>query len=149
MSVTVAVARASGDASLTVQSGATLVFGAGFTTRTVFELEQALGVAEIVQVSTRLISSQVVELELDLADAPADRALADAESAAEELSRMGRTPLIVAAGGRIRLVQVYTVARPPAERNVAALRNEQIDAIAARGRRRTGLPAEGFYGRPT
>jgi wyosine [tRNA(Phe)-imidazoG37] synthetase (radical SAM superfamily) len=53
---------------------------------------------------------------------------------------------IVEAGGRIRLVQVYTVARPPAESNVTALTNEEVDTLVELVRHRTGLPAEGFYG---
>jgi wyosine [tRNA(Phe)-imidazoG37] synthetase (radical SAM superfamily) len=53
---------------------------------------------------------------------------------------------IVAAGGRISLVQVYTVARPPAEQNVAALTNEEVDAMVNLVRRRTGLAVKGFYG---
>jgi wyosine [tRNA(Phe)-imidazoG37] synthetase (radical SAM superfamily) len=53
---------------------------------------------------------------------------------------------ITAAGGRIRLVQVYTVARPPAESFVASLSNEEVDAIAAAVTSRTGLPAERYYG---
>jgi wyosine [tRNA(Phe)-imidazoG37] synthetase (radical SAM superfamily) len=56
---------------------------------------------------------------------------------------------IVAAGGKIRLVQVCTVARPPAERNVTALTDDEVDALVALVRDRTGLPAEGYYGRST
>jgi wyosine [tRNA(Phe)-imidazoG37] synthetase (radical SAM superfamily) len=52
---------------------------------------------------------------------------------------------IVQAGGRIRLVQVYTVARQPAEAYVAALTNAEVDGIVERVRRRTGLAAEAFY----
>jgi wyosine [tRNA(Phe)-imidazoG37] synthetase (radical SAM superfamily) len=52
---------------------------------------------------------------------------------------------IVEAGGQIRLVQVYTVARPPAESNVSALKDEEVDALAELVRRRTGLAAEAFY----
>jgi wyosine [tRNA(Phe)-imidazoG37] synthetase (radical SAM superfamily) len=52
---------------------------------------------------------------------------------------------IVQAGGRIKLVQVYTVAREPAERWVGALDNKEMDAIVDRVRRKTGLAAEGFY----
>jgi wyosine [tRNA(Phe)-imidazoG37] synthetase (radical SAM superfamily) len=50
------------------------------------------------------------------------------------------------AGGKIKLVQVYTVARDPAERWVGALGNKEVDAIVHLVKRRTGLPAEGFYG---
>ncbi len=53
---------------------------------------------------------------------------------------------ITACGGRIKLVQVYTVARPPAERSVSALSNAEVDALADRVRRRTGLEVAAFYG---
>jgi wyosine [tRNA(Phe)-imidazoG37] synthetase (radical SAM superfamily) len=53
---------------------------------------------------------------------------------------------IVAGGGRISLVQVYTVARPPAESYVTALSNDQVDSIVARVQQRTGLEAAAFYG---
>jgi wyosine [tRNA(Phe)-imidazoG37] synthetase (radical SAM superfamily) len=54
---------------------------------------------------------------------------------------------ITTAGGGIKLVQVYTVARPPAESFVTALPDAEVDAIADLVRRRTGLAAEVFYGR--
>ena len=50
------------------------------------------------------------------------------------------------AGGRILLVQVYTVARTPAESTVTALSDAEVDAIADKVRRRTGLTAEAYYG---
>jgi wyosine [tRNA(Phe)-imidazoG37] synthetase (radical SAM superfamily) len=53
---------------------------------------------------------------------------------------------IQAAGGRIELVQVYTVARPPAESFVTALADAEVDALAELVRKRTGLRAETFYG---
>jgi wyosine [tRNA(Phe)-imidazoG37] synthetase (radical SAM superfamily) len=53
---------------------------------------------------------------------------------------------ILIAGGRIKLVQVHTVARKPAEPWVAALSNAEVDAIAELVRRRTGLPVAAFYG---
>ena len=53
---------------------------------------------------------------------------------------------VLAAGGRIKLVQIYTVARQPAESYVAPLSNAQVDAIATRVRERTGLPADTYYG---
>jgi wyosine [tRNA(Phe)-imidazoG37] synthetase (radical SAM superfamily) len=37
---------------------------------------------------------------------------------------------IVSAGGQIRLVQVHTIARPPAEANVSGLSDDELDAIA-------------------
>ena len=55
---------------------------------------------------------------------------------------------ITAAGGKIKLVQVYTVARRPAESFVAPLETGEVDAIVELVRRRTGLTAAGFYGVP-
>jgi wyosine [tRNA(Phe)-imidazoG37] synthetase (radical SAM superfamily) len=52
----------------------------------------------------------------------------------------------VKAGGRIKLVQVYTVARHPAEHWVSALSNKEVDAIVERVRKETGLSTEAFYG---
>ena len=51
---------------------------------------------------------------------------------------------IGAAGGRLSRVQVYTVARPPAESYVTALSDEELETIAATVRERCGLPAEVF-----
>ena len=53
---------------------------------------------------------------------------------------------VTAAGGALKLVQVYTIARKPAESIVTPLTDEEVDAIAERVRRRTGLRAECFYG---
>jgi wyosine [tRNA(Phe)-imidazoG37] synthetase (radical SAM superfamily) len=53
---------------------------------------------------------------------------------------------IVAAGGRLSLVQVYTVARRPAESYVTPLTDAEVDAIVALVERRTGLNAAAFYG---
>jgi wyosine [tRNA(Phe)-imidazoG37] synthetase (radical SAM superfamily) len=53
---------------------------------------------------------------------------------------------ILAAGGRIKLVQVYTVARVPAEEYVAPLDKAAVDAIVERVIARTKLTAEPFYG---
>lgn len=54
---------------------------------------------------------------------------------------------ITASGGRIKLVQVYTVARVPAESVVSALSNTEVDTIAATVRERTGLNIETYYGK--
>jgi wyosine [tRNA(Phe)-imidazoG37] synthetase (radical SAM superfamily) len=53
---------------------------------------------------------------------------------------------IVAAGGQIKLVQIHTIARRPAEAWVAALGNAEVDAIAEMVRRRTGLTVAAYYG---
>ncbi len=54
---------------------------------------------------------------------------------------------IVSTGGQIKLVQIHTVARPPAESIVANLPGDKLDAIAARVQ--TALPdlqVETYYG---
>jgi wyosine [tRNA(Phe)-imidazoG37] synthetase (radical SAM superfamily) len=53
---------------------------------------------------------------------------------------------IAAVGGRLKLVQVYTVARQPAESFVAPLADGEVDAIVELVRARTRLDAEPFYG---
>lgn len=51
---------------------------------------------------------------------------------------------VAAAGGRLRLVQVYTVARRPAESCVTPLSEPEVAAIAELVRNRTGLPATAY-----
>jgi hypothetical protein len=53
---------------------------------------------------------------------------------------------ITSAGGQLKLVQVYTVARRPAESYVTPLLDAEVDAIVALVRERTGLNAVEFYG---
>jgi wyosine [tRNA(Phe)-imidazoG37] synthetase (radical SAM superfamily) len=53
---------------------------------------------------------------------------------------------ILAAGGRIQLVQIYTVARRPAESFVTPLSDAEVDAIVEMVRERTKLPAAAYYG---
>jgi wyosine [tRNA(Phe)-imidazoG37] synthetase (radical SAM superfamily) len=53
---------------------------------------------------------------------------------------------ITAAGGKLKLIQVYTVARRPAESYVAPLSDAEVDAVVALVEQRTGLPANAFYG---
>jgi wyosine [tRNA(Phe)-imidazoG37] synthetase (radical SAM superfamily) len=48
---------------------------------------------------------------------------------------------ILQAGGQIKLVQVYTVARKPAEDSVSPLLREELDRIVDLVRRKTGLAA--------
>ncbi len=68
---------------------------------------------------------------------------------AEEVAAFcARLNEIQAAGGRIKLVQVATVARKPAEDWVAPLDNREVDAIVAQVQEGTGLPAEAYYGTP-
>jgi wyosine [tRNA(Phe)-imidazoG37] synthetase (radical SAM superfamily) len=65
---------------------------------------------------------------------------------AEQEAYCDRLNEIVAAGGRIKLVQIHTIARRPAESSATPLRNEEVDALAAFVRQRTGLPVEAYYG---
>ena len=67
-------------------------------------------------------------------------------SAAEQEAFCDRLNEVCQAGGQIRRVQVYTVARKPAEACVTALTDAEVDALADRVRRRTGLETESFYG---
>jgi wyosine [tRNA(Phe)-imidazoG37] synthetase (radical SAM superfamily) len=52
---------------------------------------------------------------------------------------------IVAGGGRIKLVQIHTVARQPAESYAEPLERDEVDALAERVRRETGLTVSAFY----
>ncbi len=53
---------------------------------------------------------------------------------------------LLAAGGQIKLIQLYTVARRTAEANVTALSRSELDGIAAMVRSRCPAPVECFYG---
>ena len=53
---------------------------------------------------------------------------------------------ITSTGGQLKLVQVYTVARPPAESFVTALQDRELQEIASRVRARCGLATEVFGG---
>jgi wyosine [tRNA(Phe)-imidazoG37] synthetase (radical SAM superfamily) len=53
---------------------------------------------------------------------------------------------ISAAGGQLKLVQVYTVARRPTESYVAPLADAKVDAIVELVKQRTGLDALAYYG---
>jgi wyosine [tRNA(Phe)-imidazoG37] synthetase (radical SAM superfamily) len=50
------------------------------------------------------------------------------------------------AGGQIKLVQVYTIARKTAEDYVASLSSEQVDDIARKVKEKTDLTTEVYYG---
>jgi len=65
---------------------------------------------------------------------------------AEQEAYCERLREIVEPGGRIKLVQLYTIARPPHESWVAPLANDELDAMAELVRRRTGLAVATFYG---
>jgi wyosine [tRNA(Phe)-imidazoG37] synthetase (radical SAM superfamily) len=57
----------------------------------------------------------------------------------------GRLNDILRNGGKIKLVQVYTLARRPAEATVSALGRAEVDAIAEAVRARSGLATESYY----
>lgn len=67
-------------------------------------------------------------------------------SEAELAAYCDRLNEITAAGGQLKLVQVYTVARRPAESFVTPLTDSEVDAIVALVMERTGLKASAFYG---
>jgi wyosine [tRNA(Phe)-imidazoG37] synthetase (radical SAM superfamily) len=53
---------------------------------------------------------------------------------------------ITATGGKLKLIQVYTVARRPAESFVAPLENAEVDAIVNLVQQRSGLAGKAYYG---
>ena len=58
----------------------------------------------------------------------------------------GRLNGILSAGGRLKAVQVYTIARVPAERFVTPLADAELDALAAEVRRVVAVPVQVYYG---
>jgi wyosine [tRNA(Phe)-imidazoG37] synthetase (radical SAM superfamily) len=67
-------------------------------------------------------------------------------SQAELAAFCDRLNEITAAGGKLKLVQIYTVARRPAESYVAPLSDAEVDAIVELVKVRTNLPAHAYYG---
>jgi wyosine [tRNA(Phe)-imidazoG37] synthetase (radical SAM superfamily) len=65
---------------------------------------------------------------------------------AEQEAYCNRLNDIRSGGGTVKLVQVHTVARPPAESWITALSHAEVDALAELVRRRTGLAVAAFYG---
>ena len=53
---------------------------------------------------------------------------------------------ITTSGGQLNLVQIYTIARRPAEDYVSSLSNAEVDRLVELVRSRTNLPAIGYYG---
>jgi wyosine [tRNA(Phe)-imidazoG37] synthetase (radical SAM superfamily) len=74
------------------------------------------------------------------------RVHAEPPSQAELEAFCDRLNEVSAAGGKLKLVQVYTVARRPAESFVAPLSDVEVDAIVALVERRTTLAAKAYYG---
>ena len=67
-----------------------------------------------------------------------------------ELARYcDRLNAVAESGGRIKQVQIHTVARPPAESWVTPLSDTEIDSLAAFVRAETDLPTDTFGGKPT
>ncbi len=64
----------------------------------------------------------------------------------ELLAFCDRLNEILAAGGQIKLVQVYTIARRTTESYVTSLLNFEVDNIARLVAERTALPVARFYG---
>ncbi len=50
------------------------------------------------------------------------------------------------AGGQVTCVQIYTIARLPAQSNVSALSDSNVDDITSLVKTRTGFPTASFYG---
>ena len=67
-------------------------------------------------------------------------------SVAEQKSFCQRLNEVVDQGGSIQQVQLYTVARPPAESFVTALSDAEVDQFAQRVRQQTQLEVVGYYG---
>ena len=67
-------------------------------------------------------------------------------SPAELAAYCQRLDEIAAGGGHIKLVQIHTIARQPAEAWATPLADAEVDAIAELVRCRTGLPVAAFYG---
>ncbi|MEI8371903.1 MAG: radical SAM protein [Planctomycetota bacterium] len=65
---------------------------------------------------------------------------------AEQEAYCDRLCEIVAGGGQIKLVQIHTIARRPAESFASPLQNVEVDALAELVRKRTGLAVEGYFG---
>jgi hypothetical protein len=53
---------------------------------------------------------------------------------------------VLGAGGLIKAIQLYTIARTPAMANVTALTDADLDAVAGVVRARVPVPAEIYYG---
>lgn len=53
---------------------------------------------------------------------------------------------LVDAGAQFKLLQLYTIARPPTESRVSALSDGELDRLAERVRSRVPVPADVFYG---
>lgn len=77
------------------------------------------------------------------------RVKGDPPTTAELTAFCDRLNEITSADGKLQLVQIYTVARQPAESFVAPLDDGEVDAIVCMVQERTGLEAKAFYGSST
>ena len=66
--------------------------------------------------------------------------------AAEVEAYCGRLNEILTGGGRIKLIQTYTIARETAEPYATMLTNAELDAVADLVRRRVSVPLTTYYG---
>ncbi|UUO08015.1 radical SAM protein [Blastopirellula sp. J2-11] len=67
-------------------------------------------------------------------------------SDAELIAYCQRLRDVTAAGGTLKLIQIYTVARRPAEGFVAPISDAEVDRIVKMVQDKTGLTAEAYYG---
>jgi wyosine [tRNA(Phe)-imidazoG37] synthetase (radical SAM superfamily) len=74
------------------------------------------------------------------------RVAGEPPSPAELEAFCDRLDEITVAGGQLKLVQIYTVARRPAESYATPLSDEEVDAIVALVKNRAKLHAVGYYG---
>ena len=65
---------------------------------------------------------------------------------AEQAAFCDRLHGVTAAGGTLKLVQIYTIARRPAESYVSPLEDAEVDRLVELVRVRTKLPTIGYYG---
>jgi wyosine [tRNA(Phe)-imidazoG37] synthetase (radical SAM superfamily) len=64
---------------------------------------------------------------------------------AEIAAYCNRLNAVLSAGGRIKNLQLYTIARDPADRSVFALSNDELDRIASEVEARIPVPVETYY----
>jgi wyosine [tRNA(Phe)-imidazoG37] synthetase (radical SAM superfamily) len=71
----------------------------------------------------------------------------DAAPPAEEIeSYCNRLNDLISAGGQLKTLQLYTIARDPVEADASPLSNEELDQIASAVKTRVPVPVEIFYG---
>ena len=95
-------------------------------------------VIDNITVAARVRPVVIQSMFMRLRDQPPDEA--------ELRAYVDRLNEITAAGGRISYVQIYTIARHPAETYATCLTNSEVDDIVKLVRTSTGLRAEAFYG---